>query len=142
VQIACHPGPLLFLGPQRRARGAPSLRLQAPQHAQVGKLEALDLGRLAPAVDGAGDLGPGAAEVDLLHVLDQPLERSEAGSQKHQVGEQAERRRDPDHQQHACGLADLQPGEQCGGQRRGADQCHVDGHHLAEQGSPSHSCEA
>ena len=80
VQVAGDAGALLLLGAQGGGPGAPALGFEAAQHAQEGELDPLDLLGLADPVDRLRQRRGGPVEVDLLHVLDQLVERREAPS--------------------------------------------------------------
>ena len=89
VEVAGDPRPLLLLGLQRRGPGAPPLGFQPSHHPQEGELDPLHLLGLADAVDRGRQQRPGSAQVDLLHLLDQPLERSEATFEANQADREA-----------------------------------------------------
>jgi hypothetical protein len=89
VEVAGDASALLLLRLQRGGAGAPALGFEPPHHPQEGELDPLHLLGLADAVDRARQQRAGAAEVDLLHLLDQSLQRGAAAAHDQQAGGEA-----------------------------------------------------
>ena len=100
MEIAGDPRPLLLLRVQGGRAGPSPLGFQPPHHPQEGELDPRHLLGLADAVDRGGEEGPGAGEVDLLHRLDQILERLQSPPLPRQGKDQRQNHEtEPDHQQ-------------------------------------------
>ena len=91
MEVAGDPRPLLLLRPQRRRPCAAPLGLEPVHHPQEGELEPLGLLGLGDAVDRRRQHRAGAAEVDLLHLLDQVLDRRETATLGDQAGGERDR---------------------------------------------------
>ena len=133
---ARHPRPLLLLGRQRRRTGPPPLGLQAAHHpGKVSSIRSTSSVSPTPSIE-LGRREPGRREVDLLHLLDQVLERGEAAPQQDHVDGRARRaRRGP---RGTTTSPAISPATAPGDDRHRAEQHRVHHQDLSEESPPAH----
>ncbi len=139
VQVAGDPGPLLLLGAQGRVRSAAALGLQPLQHLVERALEADHLLRPLCLHREVGRRGP--AQVRLLHLRDQALQRLEALGQQPDVDADRERQCEAEDEADRGAVAQRVVGVR--GDRRCdngcRDQQQVDHQNLGEKRSSAHA---
>ncbi len=136
VEVAGDPLALALLGAQGRVRGAAALGLEPFEHRVERALDADDL--LGPVRDDRRRRR--LAEVGLLHLRDEILERREAAREQPDVDRDGGREREPENEADRGAVAEAAVGVR--GDPRGdhgrGDQQQVHGQHLGEKGSATH----